>query len=58
MHKLGEYKGNPTITLTNTPEDKYPFTFGVNKARLLLANLEAVKQFVADNEKKETGGVK
>ena len=49
MTKTGEYKGNPTITLD--PEGKFPFAFGVGKAKLILENLEAIKEFVAQVEK-------
>ena len=47
--ELGEYKGKPLIILKRSPEDKYPFSFGVSKARLILDNLEAIKKFVQDN---------
>jgi hypothetical protein len=43
--KLGEYKGNPTITLN--PGAKYPFTFGIDKARIILENLDDIRAFVA-----------
>ena len=36
----GEYKGNPLIILKRNEEDKYPFSFGINKARLIVDNLE------------------
>lgn len=41
---IGSYKGNPTITLG--PEGRYPFTFGLWKAKLILENIEAIKAFV------------
>jgi len=46
----GEFKGNPTITLKWVEEDKYGFTFGVAKAKLILKELEAIKQFVEENK--------
>ena len=41
-----------TITLFNEGE-RYGFTFGVSKAKLVLANIEDIKAFVNKNEKKE-----
>ena len=46
-----EYKGNPMIVLKNTAEDKFPFQFGVKKAKLVLENVEAIKKFVEKYEK-------
>ena len=43
----GTYKGHPTITLPTTKG--YGFSFGLGKARSVLANLEAVKKFVEEN---------
>jgi len=46
-----EYKGNPMIVLKSTAEDKFPFQFGVKKAKLVLENVEAIKKFVEKYEK-------
>ncbi len=40
------YKGNALIVLE--PDSKYPFQFGVAKARLILANIDAIRAFVAE----------
>lgn len=45
----GEYKGNPLIILKRSEEDKYPFSFGISKAKLILDNLEEIKKFVEEN---------
>ncbi len=45
----GEYKGKPLIILKRNEDDKYPFSFGVSKARLILDNLEEIKKFVEEN---------
>lgn len=45
----GEYKGKPLIILKRNQEDKYPFSFGVSKAKLILDNLEEIKKFVEEN---------
>ena len=41
---VGEYKGKPILALN--PDDRFPFQFGIPKARLILENLEAIKTFV------------
>ena len=46
-----EFKGNPMLVIKNTEDDQYPFQFGVKKAKLVLENIEAVKQFVAKHDK-------
>lgn len=45
----GEYKGKPLIIIKRNEEDKYPFSFGLSKARLILDNIEEIKKFVAEN---------
>ena len=46
-----EFKGNAMIKLMNDEEDKYPFQFGVKKAKLIVENFDAIKQFVEKNDK-------
>ena len=41
-----EFKGNPMIVLANDSEDKYPFQFGLRKAKLILEHVEDIKKFV------------
>jgi hypothetical protein len=48
--QIGEFKGHKVITLSRGDDDKYPFTFGVAKARLILDNLEDIKKFVEESE--------
>lgn len=47
-----EFKGKPMIVLKRTEEDQYPFQFGMSKAKLILENVDEIKKFVAENEKK------
>jgi hypothetical protein len=47
----GEFKGKPILILKRDEEDKYGFSFGLTKARLILENLEEIKKFVAENNK-------
>ena len=49
--KIGEYKGNPTITLPTTVDGKYPFTFGVTKAKAVLKYMDDIRRFVEMHDK-------
>ncbi len=55
MFTIGEFKGNIIITLKRTEEDKYPFTFGLAKAKLILEHFEDIKKFYEDNKDKARG---
>lgn len=46
-----EYKGNALIVLKNTEDDKYPFSFGLKKAKLVLEHIEDIRKFVEKMEK-------
>ena len=46
-----EYKGNPVLVLKNTEEDRFPFSFGLKKAKLIVEHIEDVKKFVAKHDK-------
>jgi len=46
-----EFKGNPMIVLKIDENDKFPFQFGVKKAKLILENIDAIKSFVEKNDK-------
>lgn len=47
--KITEYKGKPTLTLN--PNDSYPFSFQMAKAKMIVENIDAIKAFVATNGK-------
>jgi len=47
--QTGEFKGNKIIKLMRDEEDKFGFTFGIQKAKLVLDNLEDIKAFVEEN---------
>ncbi len=49
MIERGEYKGKPLIVIKRNEDDKYPFSFGVSKARLILDHIEEIKKFVEEN---------
>lgn len=49
----GEYKGNKMLVLKNTEDDKWPFQFGIKKAKLILEHIEDIKKFVEKNDKQK-----
>ncbi len=49
MIERGEYKGKPLIIMKRNEEDKYPFSFGLSKAKLILENIDEIKKFVEEN---------
>lgn len=53
MVERSEFKGKPVLIIRRSEDDKYPFTFGMSKAKLILENLEEIKRFVEDNSKVE-----
>lgn len=52
MIERSEYKGKPIIVIKRDENDKFPFSFGVAKARLIMENLEEIKKFIEENDKK------
>ena len=44
-----EYKGHPILVLN--PDGRYPFSFGVGKAKLIIEHLETIKEFIKEQEK-------
>jgi len=40
------YKGNNIIVLSKTENDRYPFSFGFGKAKLIVDHIDAIKAFV------------
>lgn len=53
MVEKSEYKGKPVLVIRRSEDDKYPFAFGLGKARLILENLEEIKKFVEECSSKE-----
>ena len=51
--KTGQYKGHAMIILN--PEDRFPFQFGINKARLILQHIEEIRKFVEHAEHTDGG---
>ena len=50
---VSEYKGNMIISLPVMGSTKYPFTFGINKAKAIIEYLDDIKKFIAENDKVE-----
>ena len=49
--ELGSYKGKATLRLKANNATGYPFVgFGINKAKVILEHIEAIKQFVITQE--------
>jgi hypothetical protein len=48
--EVGEFKGSKTIALS-TKDDKRVISFGLAKAKAILACYEEIKEFVAKNDK-------
>lgn len=46
-----EFKGNPMLVLKRNEDDKFPFSFGLNKAKMILESIDEIKKFVAENDK-------
>ena len=49
MAEIQEYKGNKLLCLN--PGDRFLFSFGLNKAKLILNNLDIIKKFVESEGK-------
>jgi hypothetical protein len=45
-YELGTYKGNPMLILKSSPDDKFPFQFGLKRAKLILEQIENIKGFI------------
>lgn len=48
-----EYKGHRMIILFKDENDKFPFKFGLAKAKLILENIDEIKEFVEESEQEE-----
>jgi len=53
MVERTEFKGKPVMVIKRDENDKYPFSFGMTKAKMILENIEEIKRFVEDNTKEE-----
>jgi hypothetical protein len=44
--EIGEFKGKKVLIMRRSKDDKFPFTIGVNKAKMVLEVIPSVKAFV------------
>lgn len=49
-----EFKGNAMIILKNDEEDRYPFKFGLGKAKKIIENFDEIKKWVEAQETLKT----
>jgi len=47
----GEYAGKPTLQISRGGRDKFPFSFGASKARMIVACFNDIKAFVTELDK-------
>ncbi|MFA5975413.1 MAG: hypothetical protein WC859_04525 [Elusimicrobiota bacterium] len=45
-----EFKGNAMLVIRNSSADKFPFQFGLRKARLVLDHIEDIRKFITKHE--------
>jgi hypothetical protein len=45
-----EFKGNAMIVLKRSEEDRFPFQFGLSKAKLMLEAADEIRAWVAKQE--------
>ncbi|MFC1658571.1 hypothetical protein ACFL1D_04200 [Candidatus Omnitrophota bacterium] len=50
MVERSEFKGRPLLVLKRDENDKYPFSFGVSKAKLILEHIEDIESFVQESK--------
>jgi hypothetical protein len=55
MVERSVFKDKPVLIIRRSEDDKFPFSFGMSKARLILENIDEIKKFVEDNTKAAAG---
>ncbi len=48
-----EYQGKPVMIIKNDENDRFPFSFGLSKARKVIESIDSIKAFVAKHAKPE-----
>ena len=46
-----EFKGRPMLVIKRSEDEKFPFSFGLSKAKMILECIDDIKKFVAENDK-------
>lgn len=44
-----EFKGSKVLIIKESEDSKFPFTFGLKKAKLILESIEDIQAFVDEN---------
>jgi len=42
----GDYQGKPMLIIRQSAADKFPFQFGLKKARLIVEHIDEIQEFV------------
>jgi len=45
-----EYKGKAILVIKRNEDEKYPFSFGLAKAKIILESIEDIKAFVEKHD--------
>ena len=48
-----EFRGKSVLTIKNDEQDRFPFTFGLAKAKKIMGSIEDIKKFVEKHDKPE-----
>lgn len=51
LYERSEFKGKPMLVIKNGEDDKFPFSFGMSKAKKILESIDEIKKFVAEYDK-------
>ena len=50
LYERSEFKGKAMLVIKRGEDEKFPFSFGMTKAKMILESIEEIKKFVKDNE--------
>ena len=53
MVERTEFRGKPVLILKRDENDRFPFSFGLSKARLIVENFNEIRKFVEEFEGKK-----
>lgn len=50
LYERSEFKGKPMLVIKRSEDEKFPFSFGMAKAKMILESIEEIRRFVKDND--------
>ncbi len=50
MVEYSEFRGKPVIILKRDEADRFPLSFGLSKAKLIVSNLDEIMKFVREQD--------